>query len=55
MERNAIEFAQKAIARLVAFVPGFAESPGLATLRLSFATSNVEKIEECIARLGEVL
>ena len=50
--------AKRAIAQLVAFVPGapfFAEKPDLSTLRLSFATANVEKIEEGIARLGKAL
>ncbi|RZL93871.1 MAG: PLP-dependent aminotransferase family protein [Variovorax sp.] len=50
--------AKKAIEKLVAFVPGapfFAEKPDLATLRLSFATANIEKIEEGIARLGAAL
>jgi 2-aminoadipate transaminase len=50
--------AKKAIEKLVAFVPGapfFAEKPDMATLRLSFATANVEKIEEGIARLGAAL
>ncbi len=50
--------AKKAIEQLVAFVPGapfFAEKPDLSTLRLSFATANVEKIEEGIARLGKAL
>ncbi|CAN7398891.1 MULTISPECIES: PLP-dependent aminotransferase family protein [unclassified Variovorax] len=50
--------AQRAIEKLVAFVPGapfFAEKPDVATLRLSFATANVEKIEEGIARLGAAL
>ena len=48
-------FAKRAIEKLVAFVPGapfFAEKPDVATLRLSFATANVEKIQEGIARLG---
>ena len=57
-ERDATVFAKKAIEKLVAFVPGapfFAEKPDLATLRLSFATANVEKIEEGIARLGAAL
>ena len=57
-ERDATVFAKKAIEKLVAFVPGapfFAEKPDLATLRLSFATANVEKIEEGIARLGKAL
>jgi len=55
---DASVLAKKAIAELVAFVPGapfFAENPDLATLRLSFATANVEKIEEGIARLGKAL
>ena len=57
-ERDATVFAKKAIEKLVAFVPGapfFAEKPDMATLRLSFATANVEKIEEGIARLGKAL
>jgi len=57
-ERDATVFAKKAIDKLVAFVPGapfFAEKPDMATLRLSFATANVEKIEEGIARLGKAL
>ena len=51
-------FAKRAIEKLVAFVPGapfYAEKPDVATLRLSFATANVEKIEEGIARLGQAL
>jgi len=50
--------AKKAIDQLVAFVPGapfFASNPDVSTLRLSFATANVEKIEEGIARLGKAL
>ncbi|MCU4120149.1 PLP-dependent aminotransferase family protein [Variovorax sp. N23] len=50
--------AKKAIEQLVAFVPGapfFANNPDVSTLRLSFATANVEKIEEGIARLGKAL
>ena len=42
----------------MAFVPGapfYAEKPDAATLRLSFATANIEKIEEGIARLGQAL
>ena len=55
---DANELAKRAIEKLVAFVPGapfFAEKPDLATLRLSFATANVEKIEEGIARLAQAL
>ena len=55
---DASAFAKKAIEQLVAFVPGapfYAEKPDVSTLRLSFATANVEKIEEGIARLGKAL
>ena len=55
---DANEFARRAIEKGVAFVPGapfYAEKPDVATLRLSFATANVEKIEEGIARLGQAL
>ena len=55
---NAAEFAKRAIDKGVAFVPGapfFAHDPDLATLRLSFATAGVEKIEEGIGRLGQAL
>jgi DNA-binding transcriptional MocR family regulator len=53
---NAAEFAKRAIDKLVAFVPGapfFAHDPDLSTLRLSFATADVAKIEEGIGRLGQ--
>ena len=55
---NAAEFAKRAIERLVAFVPGapfYAHDPDAATLRLSFATADVAKIEEGVARLGAAL
>ena len=55
---DASVFAKRAIEKLVAFVPGapfYAERPDVATLRLSFATANVEKIQEGIARLGAAL
>ena len=55
---NAAEFAQRAIERLVAFVPGapfYAHDADTATLRLSFATADVAKIEEGVARLGAAL
>jgi 2-aminoadipate transaminase len=55
---SAAEFAKRAIDKLVAFVPGapfYAHDPDLATLRLSFATADVAKIEEGIARLGQAL
>ena len=55
---NATDFAKRAIEKLVAFVPGapfFAHDADLATLRLSFATVDVEKIVEGVGRLGEAL
>ncbi|WP_296492448.1 PLP-dependent aminotransferase family protein [Rhodoferax sp.] len=55
---NAAEFAKRAIDQLVAFVPGapfYAHDPDMATLRLSFATADVAKIEEGMARLGQAL
>jgi 2-aminoadipate transaminase len=55
---SAPEFAKRAIDKMVAFVPGapfFAHDPDLSTLRLSFATVGVDKIEEGIARLGQSL
>jgi 2-aminoadipate transaminase len=55
---DAAAFAQRAIARLVAFVPGnpfFAHDPDRASLRLSFATSDEAKITEGLARLGQAL
>ena len=56
--RNAPDFAKRAIDKGVAFVPGapfFAHDPDLSTLRLSFATADVAKIEEGIGRLGQAL
>jgi len=52
------ELARRAIQNNVAFVPGapfYAANPDHATLRLSFATVGVEKIEEGVARLGAAL
>ena len=52
------ELARRAIEKGVAFVPGapfFANNPDLATLRLSFATADVAKIEEGLARLGQAI
>ncbi len=57
-EQNASEFAKRAIDKLVAFVPGapfYAHDPDQSTLRLSFATADVAKIEEGIGRLGQAL
>jgi DNA-binding transcriptional MocR family regulator len=51
---NAADFAKRAIDKGVAFVPGapfYAHDPDLSTLRLSFATADVAKIEEGIGRL----
>ena len=55
---SAPEFAKRAIDKMVAFVPGapfFAHDPDFSTLRLSFATVGLDKIEEGIARLGQAL
>ncbi len=52
---DAREFAKQAIERGVAFIPGtpfFAVHPDHATLRFSFATADVAKIEEGVARLA---
>ncbi|MCJ0762961.1 PLP-dependent aminotransferase family protein [Variovorax terrae] len=52
------EFARRAIEQGVAFVPGapfFCANPDPATLRLSFATADVARIEEGVARLGKAL
>jgi DNA-binding transcriptional MocR family regulator len=52
--RSAADFAKRAIERLVAFVPGapfYAHDPDLSTLRLSFATADLARIEEGIGRL----
>ncbi|MFI8616079.1 PLP-dependent aminotransferase family protein [Acidovorax sp. NPDC077693] len=50
--------AKRAIEKGVAFVPGtpfFCANPDHATLRLSFATADVEKIREGVARLGQAV
>jgi 2-aminoadipate transaminase len=55
---DAGELAKRAIEQLVAFVPGapfYAEKPDTSTLRLSFATADVAKIEEGVKRLGQAL
>ena len=57
-DQNAQAFAKRAIEKLVAFVPGapfYASQPDSATLRLSFATADVAKIEEGVARLAQAL
>jgi len=51
-------FAKRAIEKGVAFVPGapfFCSQPDNATLRLSFATADVDKIREGVARLARAL
>ncbi|MBA3772659.1 MAG: PLP-dependent aminotransferase family protein [Ramlibacter sp.] len=56
--KDAGEFAKRAIEQGVAFVPGapfYANNPDPATLRLSFATADVGKIEEGVGRLGKAL
>ena len=55
---NGGELAKRAIEKGVAFVPGapfYANHPDHATLRLSFATVGVEKIEEGVGRLAQAL
>ena len=52
------ELAKRAIEKCVAFVPGapfYCADPDHATLRLSFATVGVEKIEEGVGRLGQAV
>jgi len=56
--KDAAELARRAIEQLVAFVPGapfYAAHPDLSTLRLSFATADVARIQEGITRLGKAL
>ncbi|MBX3633480.1 MAG: aminotransferase class I/II-fold pyridoxal phosphate-dependent enzyme, partial [Simplicispira sp.] len=51
-------FAKRAIDEGVAFVPGapfYCAQPDVATLRLSFATADVAKIREGVARLARAL
>ena len=51
-------FAKRAIEQGVAFVPGtpfFCAQPDHATFRLSFATADVQKIREGMARMGQAL
>ncbi|KQM80529.1 PLP-dependent aminotransferase family protein [Xylophilus sp. Leaf220] len=56
--QDARDFAKRAIEQGVAFVPGapfFAADPDVSTLRLSFATADIARIEEGIARLRRAL
>ena len=58
LQRDANEFARRAIDRGVAFVPGapfFAHDPDVSSLRLSFATVGPDRIREGVARLGMAL
>jgi DNA-binding transcriptional MocR family regulator len=55
---DAAAFAKRAIEKMVAFVPGapfYATAPDHATFRLSFATVDVQRIEEGIRRLRDAL
>ena len=57
-ERDATAFSQRAVEQLVAFVPGapfFAENPDASCFRMSFATSDLERIAEGIARMARAL
>ena len=52
------EFARRAIAQGVAFVPGapfFCADPDPGTLRLSFATADEDRIREGVGRLARAL
>jgi DNA-binding transcriptional MocR family regulator len=56
--RNAAEFARRAIDKGVAFVPGapfYAHDADMSSLRLSFATADVVRIEEGAGRLRQAL
>jgi 2-aminoadipate transaminase len=56
--KDGAELAKRAIDKGVAFVPGapfYASNPDLSTLRLSFATADVAKIEEGVGRLGQAI
>ena len=55
---NGVEFAKRAIDKGVAFVPGvpfYAADADPSTFRLSFATADVARIEEGVARLAQAL
>jgi 2-aminoadipate transaminase len=56
--KDAAELAKRAIEQGVALVPGapfYANNPDMSTLRLSFATADVGKIEEGVGRLGKAI
>ena len=53
-----LAYASLGLGIVGAFVPGmpfFSQNPDAATLRLSFATADVAKIREGVARLGQAL
>ncbi len=55
---NGAELARRAIDKGVAFVPGapfYASNPDVSTLRLSFATADMAKIQEGIGRLAQAI
>ena len=57
-ETDGAQLAKRAIEQGVAFVPGvpfYCAQPDPATLRLSFATADVAKIQEGVARLAKAL
>ncbi len=57
-ETDGSALAKRAIEKGVAFVPGapfYANNPDTSAIRLSFATADVAKIKEGIARLGQSL
>jgi 2-aminoadipate transaminase len=57
-DADAKAFSLRAVEHGVAFVPGapfYCERPDMATLRLSFATSDLDKIREGVARLAQAL
>ena len=57
-ETDGSALAKRAIEKGVAFVPGapfYANKPDASAIRLSFATADVDKIKEGIARLGQSL
>ena len=56
--KDASEFARRAIAQGVAFVPGapfYAADSDAATLRLSFAWADLGRIEEGVGRLEKAI
>ena len=55
---DAMKLLDQSLAARVAFVPGapfFAQQPDPACFRMSFATSDLEKIEEGVRRMGQAL